>query len=205
MTTSTDTHREEWHVRRQRPDARTTLLSFIDANADRMTFRQFLDRLESSEAFRELFMSALLDCGVKAFAWETPSFNRAMLGDELECALIEGPPPKKPKLDPAKLAPSLVSEEERLVVAIPSPEGDATLIAPCPREASGWYAELGIFLRRVRRAQTHALWQELARAAKATLKTSDKVWLRSSAPGAPWLHLRVDTTPQHVVTKRYAR
>jgi len=201
--TSTQLPAEEWHVRRQRPDARTTLLTFIDADANRITCRQFLDRLEKSEPFRELFITALLDCEAKAFVIETPSFNPAMLGNELELAVIDAPAPaKKPKIDPAKLSPSLLSDES--VVTFASPEGHATLIAPCPRQAEGWYAELGIFLRRVRRAQAHALLIALAREAKQTVAT-DKVWITSSAPGAPWLHFRVDKSPQHISLARFKR
>lgn len=199
--TSTEIASEQWHVRRQRPDARTTLLTFIDADADRMTCRQFLDRLEGSQPFRELFVRALLDCGPKAFVIETKGFNPAMLGDELELAVIEPPPPtKKVKLNPAKLSPDLLSEQAVVVIS----EGESVRVAPSAHEAEGWYADLGVFLRRVRRAQAHALWRMWAQEAKKALAT-DKVWLSSSAPGAPWLHLRVDRSPEHISFGRFKR
>ena len=191
-------------MRRQRPDARTTLISFIDADANRITVAHFLDKLESSEAFRELFIGVLIEHDAKLFVWQMPSISRATLESEFECALTEASPPakKKPKIDPEAFAPHLRPDES--VVAFPSPDGAGTLVVPCPKQAEGWYAELATFLRRVRPAQTHALWQALARAAKAAVATK-KVWLTSSAPGAPWLHMRVDTSPTHITYRPYAR
>lgn len=204
VTSSTQHHVEEWHVRRQRPDARTTLISFIDADANRISFAYFLDKLESSEPFRDLFIEVLAEHDAKLFVWQMPSMSRATLDSEFECALTEAPPPakKKFKVDPEAFAPHLRSDES--VVAFASPDGSGTLVVPCPKQAEGWYAELATFLRRVRRAQGHALWQALARAAKASVATK-KVWLSSSAPGAPWLHMRVDTSPTHITYRPYAR
>ena len=191
-------------MRRQRPDARTTLISFIDANADRISCGYFLDKLESSEAFRDLFIGVLAEHDAKLFVWQMPSVSRATLESEFECALTEAAPPakKKVKIDPEVFAPHVRADES--VVAFPSPDGSGTLVVPCPKQTEGWYAELATFLRRVRPAQTHALWQALARAAKAAVATQ-KVWLSSSAPGAPWLHMRVDTGPTHITYRPYAR
>jgi hypothetical protein len=205
VTSSTQPHvEEEWHVRRQRPDARATLISFIDADANRISFAHFLDRLEGSESFRSLFIDVLAECDAKLFVWQMPSITSATLGGEFECAVIEAPPPakKKFKVDPEAFAPHLRPDES--VVVCPSPDGAATLVVPCPKQAEGWYAELATFLRRVRPAQSHALWQTLARTAKASVATK-KIWLSSSAPGAPWLHMRLDTTPANVAYRPYAR
>jgi hypothetical protein len=69
----------KWHVRRQRPDARTTVVYFIDVDANRMTFAQFFDELESNEDFRALFSAELAASTEKPFTWETPSLTKTTI------------------------------------------------------------------------------------------------------------------------------
>jgi hypothetical protein len=191
---------QEWHVRRQRPNARTTLMWFIDANADRITFATFLDLLESSEAFRSLFIEELASSDVRLFVWETPGITP---NGDFECALTEAPPPKKKyRASSAAYAAHLRADEP--VVSFPSPEGNGTSIVPCPREADGWYAELGTFVRRVRRNQVHAMWQALAKAGKAALPKG-RFWMTSSVPPAPWLEMRVETAAKPRAYAPYSR
>jgi uncharacterized protein DUF6940 len=202
VTNSIQPQGDEWHVRRQRPDARTTLLWFIDADANRMSFAQFLEALESSEAFRAFFMTSLTSSESKAFVWETAVVK---LGDEFECAITQLTPPttkKKLKITPRAYAEHLRPGES--VSVFPSPDGQATLLVPHPKGAEGWYAELGVFLRRANSDQHHVLWQTLARTAKVE-QAKNRVWLRSSAPGLPWLHVRVDRETKNCVYRPYGR
>lgn len=189
----------EWHVRRQRPNARTTILWFIDANADRMSVGQVIDDLASEASFRALFLSAVAETDARSFVLETPCSNRS---GEFECALTEAPPaPKKAKIDPATYAAHFGAES---VAVFESPDGNGTLVVPAPKQVEGWYCDLATFLRRIDAAQQDALIRALAQTAKKALATQ-AVCLSSSAPGAPWLSMRVGTSSKGFLYGRYAR
>ncbi len=198
---STSNHEPEWHVRWQRPKNGTLLLSFVDADANRVTFREFLTRLESSERFRAAFVAALAGCELKAFVWEMPAIGARSLVYEFECALTEAAVPPKVKVNPNKFGDHF--REGEPVAVFDSPEADGSIIAPSPRGAEGWYADLGTFLRRVDPAQVHALWQAVAKTAKAMV-AKERIRIRSSAPGAPWLHVRVGPSAKPAAFSGYA-
>lgn len=189
MTTSSTRAAAEWHVRRQRPSPRTTVLAFVDADANRMTFPEVLDALQSSEAFRAFFITAIAESDLKTFTAETPVLTRA--GD-FELALTEAPLPKKLRLDASVYASHLGPDD--LVASFPSPDGDGSLVAPSLVSVEGWYADLGTFVRKVRPEQVHALFATVARVAKQAM-AKERVCLSSSPPGARWLHLRVGPKP----------
>ena len=191
---------QEWHVRWQRPDARTRLLSFIDANADRITFRQFFQLMGSNEAFRKVFIGALADSELKSFVWEMPAIGKRSLVYEFECALTEVPPPKKVRVRPAKFADHFSDEES--VVAFARAEGEGAIVVPCPRQAEGWYADVATFIRRVHPTQVDALWQKVAETAKGMLG-AEKIRACSSTPGAPWLHFEIGPLPKAAAYSKY--
>lgn len=199
--TMSSTGSHEWHIRWQRPDAKTRLLSFIDANADRITYRQFFQLLEKNEHFLAVFLAALGDCDLRTFVWETPSVDKRSLVNEFECALTELPVPAKTKVHPAKFADQF--REDELVVAFPTPEGEGQIVVPCPRQAEGWYADLTTFMRRVQPAQVQALWQTVGRLTNEMLATQ-RVRVRSSALGAPWLHFIVGPSPKPAAYRGYS-
>lgn len=192
----------EWHVRRQRPEPKTTLIWFIDRDANRMTYLQFLDALDRDEAFRALFIQVLAEADQKLYVWETPSISRNTAVGELEMAITEvPPPPKRFRVDPKKYRQEFANSDE---LAVTLTEGDATLVIPSPREAEGWYADIGIFVRRIRPAQVHALWQTFAREVKKAIGT-ERIWLSSNMPGAPWLHLKIEKNNKSRAYSRYGR
>jgi hypothetical protein len=195
VTKSSKPRAPEWHLRLSRPDARTSTLTFIDAQADKMNFAQVLDALETNEGFRAFFIRGLANVDLRSYVWETPFVAPR---DDFECALTELPLPTKSKLNLAKYAPHFETEESVVVV----PEGDSTLILPCPRHFEGWYVDLATFVRRVPRAQAHELFQTMARTAKAA---TGQIWLRSSPPGAQWLYLRIDKSSKDYAYGRYVR
>ncbi len=200
VTSGNDDRVAEWHVRRQRADARTTLLWFIDLDLNRMSWAHFLDNLESNESFRTLFVNSLVNSDRKSFVWETRAIT---LKDDFECALTEVPVTKKARIDSSKFAAHFRPEVN--VVEFPSPDGSSTLVVPCPKQAEGWsYGELDTFLRKGPPVQVQELWQALARAAKAMVG-KQTIWLSSTLPGVPWVHLRVDTSSKHFAFKRYVR
>ncbi len=190
----------EWHVRWQRPDPKTRLLSFIDASADRITFRQFLPLLESDEGFLQAFLGALADCDLKSFVWEMPALDKRGLVNEFECALTEVTLPGKAKVHPAKFADHF--EDDESVVTFASPDGSGQIVVPCPRQAEGWYADLFTFMRRCQPAQVHELWRTVARVAKPMIG-AERIRIRSSAPGAPWLHFTIGPSPKPAAYRGY--
>jgi hypothetical protein len=177
------------------------LLSFVDIDANRITFREFFDHLESNERFRSVLVSALAECELKSFVWETPSVDKRALVNEFECALTEVPAPPKAKVNRLKFAEQF--REGESVVAFPSPEGTGQIVVPCPKQAEGWYADVATFLRRVHPSQVDALFSTLARVAKPML-ASERVRIRSSAPGASWLHFTVGPSPKPAAYAGYA-
>jgi hypothetical protein len=191
----------KWHVRRQKPTPNTTLFWFIDNDANRMTYGQFLDELESDEAFRSQFIGVLSHHELRLFVWETPSITKPMLVGELECAITEAPPPpKRFRVIPSMYGAHFKPDE----LAVTFTEGETKHVTPCPREAEGWYADLGVFLRRVKPVQVHALWQKFAAEVKQSVGT-ERIWLSSSAPGAPWLSLKIENNNKNRAYTRYGR
>lgn len=187
-------------MRWQRPKPGTLLLSFVDIDANRITFREFFDHLESNEKFRKVFVSALAGCELKTLVWETPSVDKRSLVQDFECALTDVPMPKKAKVNPLKYAEQLRDDES--VVVFGAPEGTGQLVVPAPKQAEGWYADLATFLRRVHPSQVDALWQAVARTAKPMLST-ERIRIRSSAPGAPWLCVEIGPSAKPVAYAGY--
>lgn len=197
--TKSDARAKEWHVRRQRPDARTSIFWFIDADAERMSVARVLDDLAAEPRFRSYFLASVLETDVRSFVLEVPLSKPS---SEFECALTELPTPKKVKVDPSAYASHF--SDGRSVAVLPSSDGDGHLVVPRAEQVEGWYADLATFLRRIRDEQQHALLEAVARTARDALR-AQPVCLRSSAPGAPWLSIRVGIRPQGFAYARYAR
>jgi hypothetical protein len=189
----------EWHVRWSRPDAKTALFGFIDANADRIMFPELLEKIEKDDAFRELFISTIANAELRSFGLETPRITQKQ---DVEIALTEAPLAKKFKINPEKYAAHFKPDEIVSVFA----EGETTLVVPVPKQVEGWYADLPTFLNRIHRIQVGALFQAVARVARAELAKAP-IWITSSAPGAAWLSFSIWKTPppQGFLYKRYGR
>ncbi len=190
---------KEWHVRRQRRDARTLVLWFIDANADRMSLRAVIEDLATEPEFRSYFLQTVAESDMTSFVLETPL---SAASGEFECALTNVPAPKKVKIDPQLYASSFAGDG--LVAVVPSADGDGALVVPRPLQVEGWYADLPTFFKRIREEQQLALLEAVARTAREALATQ-QVCISSSAPGAPWLQVRVGSSAKRLAYSRYRR
>lgn len=177
-------------------------MAFVDADATKMSFEQFLTELEKSEAFRDWLTAVLREAGPDAYFWELPPIRDWQLGREFEMAIVEAQPLARAKANPRAFAEHFKKGERVAVFA--NTGGDATLIAPAPTAATAWYAHLGVFLRSAPRVQVQALWEAVARAAREKL-SGEPLWISTSGLGVPWLHVRLDSAPKYYSYKPFTR
>jgi hypothetical protein len=154
--------------------------------------------------FRGVFAAALAQTPFAAFRWETPAVTRGALDQAFEYVVHDAPEQDMPE-DPAPFA-SMFAQANAAdqVVAFRALRGDAVLIAPLPRGASGAYARIGAFLRRASAAQVDALWKAVGMAMAEHLNDRP-LWLSTAGDGVDWLHVRLDRTPKYYWHTPYRR
>lgn len=157
-----------------------------------LPFRQAMEALVDSAAFRELLLDALSGAAFTAFRWETPPVTTATAGRPFEFVLMDAPELDRP--------PETSAFRERFtdaaVVDFRNLGGDALLVVPCPRADAGAYVHLASFVRRAPAAQVHAFLQAVGEAVLDRLG-ADPLWLSTAGDGVAWLHVRLDSRPKY--------
>jgi len=170
------------------------VLEFLVADKP-VTFQQFLQLLDSSDAFVKYFCSALLDDEFLAIRWESRPVDLASIDQPYQCVILADP-----TLNGAAdssdfqahlhgLAPDTATEFTNL-------GGDATLVVPGLGPGAANYCHLKSFLLTASFAQIHALFRAVARNLAAKITTSP-LWLSTAGDGVPWLHIRIDHRPKY--------
>ncbi len=164
-----------------------------------LSYRQFIDGLETDQHFRRWFSEVLASSSFNAFRWETLPLSNTTKNRPFEFVLINAPALCNRTLDPQTFSEYFTDEP---IVSFKSLGGDATLIVPSPQCDGENYDHLAGFIRSAPEAQIDALWRLIG----LTLKNQSgevPVWLNSEGSGVAWLHVRIDTKPKYYSYEPY--
>lgn len=169
------------------------------SNKSVLSYRQFIDGLETDQHFRRWFSEVLAISPFDAFRWETLPLSNVTKNKPFEFVLIDAPALGNRTMDPKPFSEYFTDEP---IVSFKSLGGDATLIVPSPHCDHEDYDHLAGFIRSAPEAQIDALWRLIGQTLKN--RSGDvPVWLNSEGSGVAWLHVRIDTKPKYYSYEPY--
>src|SRR5699024_3708746 len=113
----------------------------IEEDDSFITYRQFLNLLESSKPFRSFYNQLLAASPFEAFLWENKPVSQNSLDQLYECNLISSPFLADQEPDQQTFQPHFNSRKN--VVSFPNLARDAQLITPCPMNDPVTYTHIG--------------------------------------------------------------
>jgi hypothetical protein len=163
------------------------------------TYQETLQKWQTDEPFRNLFINLLADAPFAAYFWETPPITQATLTRPFEFVLVNAPSLANVPAQRRAFANYINNEP---VVNFPNLGGDAHLVVPCSQAPSDAFAHLAAFSRSAPPEQQHHFWQRVGTA--VTNQVSERpLWVSTSGLGVYWLHVRLDSRPKYYTFRPY--
>lgn len=159
-----------------------------------------IDRWQNDRSFRSFFISLLADAPFPAYFWETPPVTISTVIQTFEFVLVDSQRLIGVQSNQQAFEEHFNSDDS--VIEFSNLGGDATLVAPCPREPLSAYAQISTFARSAPVDQQHKLWALVATALKRRL-SDQPVWANTSGLGVYWLHVRLDSSPKYYTHQPY--
>ena len=188
LVVSTESLQENFQVTRESPD--------VDKIYTGVTYRQFLNKMQSEESFRREFFNVLQKSRFKTYFFETPKVTKQTLDDKFEFILSAADELKNVNADKDTFQDYFRKCKDSPVITFPNLGHNAVLVVPCPVSDSklSQYSSIGPFMRNIEANQVHQFWIEAARTMLLTIdqKGSKPTWMSTSGLGVYWLHLRWD-------------
>ena len=188
LVVSTESLQENFQVKRESPD--------VDKIYTGVTYRQFLNKMQSEESFRREFFNVLQKSRFKTYFFETPKVTKETLDDKFEFILSAADELKNVNADKDTFQDYFQKCKDSPVITFPNLGHNAILVVPCPVSDSklNQYSSIGPFMRNIETNQVHQFWIEAARTMLLTIdqKGSQPTWMSTSGLGVYWLHLRWD-------------
>ena len=167
-----------------------------------ISFREFIDLLQTSQEFRSFFSGTIADSPFQAFFWETPPVNNRTLDQQFEFVVLQGHSLLQLRPDPTAFESQFLTQPTEPVLTFANLGGDALLVVPRPIGSHASYTHLATFLRNAPKSQVSALWK--CAGAAAQKRISDlPMWISTAGLGVSWLHLRLDSRPKYLRFKPY--
>ncbi|TYP95193.1 hypothetical protein LX73_0489 [Fodinibius salinus] len=171
----------------------------INYKDKRVSFRQFIDLLQSDNDFRSFFIELLSNVPFDAYHWETPPVTKATTEQPFQFVVTNSP-----GID---LAPDVgpfaqYFGEDDQVSIFDNLGGDAKLIAPAPTHPEKNYSHIGVFTEQAPLEQQKTLWQRVGQVTEAEL-SDQPIWLNTAGGGVAWLHVRFDSAPKYYRHRPY--
>ena len=182
----------------------------VDKIVTELTYRQFLQNIQSEEAFRTEFINILRKSRFETYFFETPKVSKISLDDvKFEFILSDAKDLQNVKADESTFQEYFVECKDSRVVTFPNLGLDAVLVAPCPGNSLNLnhFSSLGPFVRTGDNSQVHQFWKEAARKMLETvsrkvvlrrelslviigMQGTQPTWMSTSGLGVYWLHMR---------------
>ena len=167
------------------------------------TYQETLQKWQSDESFRTLFINLLADAPFAAYFWETPPVTEKLSARPFEFVLVNAPQLAKVPAQRHAFASYFSADPVAdPVVDFPNLGGDAHLIVPCPQAAADQFAHLAIFCRSASLKQQHQFWQRVGTAVQDQVGERP-LWVSTSGLGVYWLHVRLDLRPKYYTFRPY--
>lgn len=179
-----------------------TIRSRLSCDGRLISFREFIDSLQTSQEFRSFFATTIADSPFQAFYWETPPVNHLTLDQQFEFVVLQGHSLLQLRPDPSPFESQFLTQPTEPILTFANLGGDALLVVPRPIESHASYTHLAHFLRYGPKSQVSAFWQ--CAGAAAQKRISDlPMWFSTAGLGVSWLHLRLDSRPKYLRFKPY--
>ena len=169
-------------------------------DSEPLSWSDIVDRWQNDPSFRTFFISLLADAPFPAYFWETPPITVSTMTEPFEFVLVDSQTLVGVQCDDQAFAEHFSSDAS--IIEFSNLGGDATLVAPCPREPLSAYAQISTFSRGAPDDQQHQLWALVAVALRRRLG-DQPVWVSTSGLGIYWLHIRLDSVPKYYTYESY--
>jgi hypothetical protein len=165
----------------------------------RFTYQEILQKWQTDDAFRNLFIKLLADAPFAAYFWETPPITQATVERPFEFVLVNAPSLANVPAERRAFANYFTIDP---VVDFPNLGGDAHLVAPCPQTPTDDFAHLALFSRSASLEQQQQFWQRVGSAVSSQVGERP-LWVSTSGLGVYWLHVRLDSRPKYYTFRPY--
>jgi hypothetical protein len=179
-----------------------TIRSSLTHDGKFISFREFVDLLQTSQEFRSFFAATIAESPFQAFFWETPPVSNQTLDQQFEFVVLKGHSLFQLRPDPSPFESQFLKQPTEPVLTFANLGGDALLIVPRPIDNHASYTHLANFLRNAPKFQVSALWK--CAGAAVQKRISDlPMWISTAGLGVSWLHLRLDSRPKYLRFEPY--
>lgn len=159
-----------------------------------ITFKDWIEEIQSSEEFIEFFIELLRDNDFEGLFWEVKPTTQKEINEIFEFVLVESN--HLGEVKPDNSAFSKYFEDEMEVVSFSNLRGDARLIVPIPVSEKTDYAHLMKFIRLAPQVQLLEFWKKVGEEYSKQIGEKPK-WLSTAGLGVYWLHVRIDSRPKY--------
>ena len=138
----------------------------VDKISTGVTYRQFLNKMQSDESFRGEFINVLQKSRFKTYFFETPKVTKQTLDDQFEFILSAADKLKNVNADKETFQDYFRKCKDSPVITFPNLGHNAVLVVPCPLEDASklsHYSSIGPFMRNIETNQVNQFWIEAAR------------------------------------------
>lgn len=168
---------------------------YIDDNDGSVSYETYLELLQNSPKFREVFIQVLSEIPFEAFRWETRPLTGDNASQAFECVVIDSPelivaPDIKPFKD------KFLAAGSDDVLTFNNLSGESTLIVPSQVRKGVDFSHLAKFVENAPRELQHKMWIQVGRMLMSLINESP-VWLSTAGSGVAWLHIRIDQEPKY--------
>lgn len=166
----------------------------ISEGESALSNRQWIDRIQHSEAFIIFFNDLLRSCDFEGFFWEVKPVNEASLDENFTFVLVRGEILTSLHSDSSAFRKHFTQGDS--VVSFPNLGGDAQLVVPTPLSNKSDYGHVARFARTAPPDQVLKFWKTVGEQFSLAVGPKTK-WLSTAGLGVFWLHIRIDSRPKY--------
>ena len=177
-----------------------TLKFKILADQSQLSYREVIELLIHSNAFKSKLTQVLCQLEFEGFFWEVKPVTQQQINNAFEFVVVQGNLLSRLKADSSHFQAYFTKDAR--VVSFYNLGRDAKLVVPCALGQSTNYAHLANFLRTGEERQIQEFWTEVGKNYKEMIG-EEKLWLSTAGLGVHWLHIRLDKRPKYYRHKPY--
>lgn len=181
---------------------KTQQIKFFIANRQ-LSYNEVIQGWKNDAAFRDFYVSLLVQAPFQAFFWESPAVTWASINQPYEFVLVDSPSLSTVKPNASPFAKYLEPKNDNASVIVFENLGkDAVLIVPRELTNQTAYTHFAAFVRNAPSVQVYELFQKLGETLEARLG-GQALWVSTSGLGVYWLHVRLDSRPKYYSFQPY--
>lgn len=166
----------------------------ISDGVNLLSYSQWIDLIQHSEAFIIFFNDLLRSSKFEGFFWEVKPVDESRLNEKFIFVLVRGDILASLKADSSAFKKHFTNSDS--VVSFPNLGGDAQLVVPAPVSSESDYGHLARFVRTAPQNQILKFWKTIGEQFSFSVGAKNK-WLSTAGLGVFWLHIRIDSKPKY--------